>query len=379
MSLHSATEAWNRHRDRMVDKGVILENVRSYNPYAFDEKGAVIDRNSRRYSWDGALSMAMDALPLTQTAPNSAIPALLATFIDPEIVRIPFAPLKIAQILGDERKKGDWTDLVGVFPVLEMTGDVAAYGDYNNSGVAGANMNFPQRQSFHVQNIVRYGDHEVAMAAKANINLVTEKQAGAANAQAQFLNKSYAFGIKNLQNYGLLNDPNLTASLQPGPKAYNAQAHGPWITAGLPTATPNEVFIDIQALFIQLVVQTNGLIDLDHDSKLVLVCPPDVQVALTSANSFGVMTRALVAAAFPNIRFESAVQYNTANNGLSGNVVQLIAEEVDGQKVGFGAYTEKMRMHNLVPMLSAWEQKMSAGTWGTVLRLPALVASMLGV
>lgn len=378
MSLQSAIAAYGRHRPRLEEAGVILDGVRAYSPFAVGDDGKLLSR-ARRFDHASALAMAMDAQPATVTAPNSSIPALLATFIDPEIVRIPFAPLKIATILGDERKKGDWTDLVGIFPVLETTGDVSAYGDYSNNGSAGANMNFPQRQSFGIQTIIQYGEMEVAMAAKANVNLVTEKQTGAANAVAQFLNRSYAFGIKNLQNYGLLNDPNLTASLQPGPKAYNSQAHGPWITAGIPTATPNEVFIDIQTLFIQLVAQTNGLIDLDRDTKMVLVCPPDVQVALTSANSFGVMTRELLKTAFPNIRVESAVQYNTANNGLSGNLVQLIAEEVDGQRVGFGAYTEKMRMHALVTMLSAWEQKVSAGTWGTVLRLPALVASMLGV
>ena len=138
MSLQSAIAAYGRHRSRLEEAGVILDGVTSYSPFAVGDDGKLL-KHARRFDHASALQMAMDAQAVPVTAPNASIPALLTTFIDPEIVRIPFAPLKIATILGDERKKGDWTDLVGIFPVLETTGDVAAYGDFSNNGSSGAN------------------------------------------------------------------------------------------------------------------------------------------------------------------------------------------------------------------------------------------------
>jgi hypothetical protein len=69
------------------------------------------------------------------------------------------------------------------------------------------------------------------------------------------------------------------------------------------------------------------------------------------------------------------VEYATA----AGNLVQLIAPELQGQKTGWPAFTEKLRTHRLVVDLSSFRMKISAGTWGTVLRQGFAVASMLGV
>ena len=320
--------------------------------------------------------MALDAQQqLSGTVANSGVPAFLSTFVDRDILRILYTPMKMATILGDERKVGDWVTKTAMFPVVERTGDVSAYDDYSNNGAAGANFDFPQRQSYTYQTIIDYGEREVDFASLAGINLVAEKKEGATIALNKFQNRSYAYGINGLQNYGLLNDPSLPASIQPGPKAYNSQAHGPWITNGVFTATPNEVYADIQALFYQLQIQAGGLIELDQRVPLVLAMPVAVQTAVTSANSFGVTAERLIKDNFPNITFETAVEYS----GAAGNLVQLIAKTVEGQKTGWPAFTEKLRTHRLVTRLSSWAMKISQGTWGNVLRQPWAVSSMLGV
>jgi hypothetical protein len=95
--------------------------------------------------------MAQDAQPALITTSNSGIPAFLSTYIDPKLIEILVAPMKAAEIVGEEIKKGDWTTETAMFPVVESTGETSSYGDYSNNGVAGANTNFPQRQSYHYQ------------------------------------------------------------------------------------------------------------------------------------------------------------------------------------------------------------------------------------
>ncbi|HWE98831.1 MAG TPA: major capsid family protein [Caulobacteraceae bacterium] len=372
MNFAQSVQTWAKDRSRLEREfGIVIPEARAYLPAEL----------KRDWSAGAAMDaiMAMDAQPTLTTAANAGIPAMLTTFIDPDVLRIPFAPLKMSMILGSERKKGDWTVLTAMFPMVETTGDTTSYGDFNNAGSSGANINWPQRQSYHAQTIIQYGEREIAMAATAGVNLAVEKQTGAVNALNQLQNKTYAFGVRGLQCYGLLNDPNLTAAIQPGPKAYNAQAHGPWITSGVVTATPNEVYNDVVSLFIQLVTQTDGIIELDRENKLVLALAPDVAVAFTAANSFNVQVRDLLEKSFPNLRIETAVQYDSGVSGLSGNLAQLICEDVLGQETGYCAFTEKLRMHPLVVGMSNWMQKLSQGTWGAVIRQPFAIAQMLGL
>lgn len=366
----------------LEEKGVVfMDGTRAYLPEAFRQRGGRLSGAEV-----AALSHALDAAgpqvsgqPILTTTPNSAIPALLTTFIDPDILLIPFAANKAARILGaegtGERKKGDWTEMVAMFPVLEYTGQVTSYGDYENGGSAGINFDFPQRQSYHYQNVIQYGEREIAMAAKAQIDVASQKKRASTVVLDKFQNNSYFYGITGLQNYGLLNDPSLPAAIQPGAKAFGSQAHGPWITSGVITATPNEILIDIQSLFIQLVLQTDGLVELDQESKLVLALSPVEMTALTSNNQFNVDVFDMLKKNFPNIRIESAVQYATA----AGQVVQMWAEDVEGQETGYCAFTEKLRAHALVQEMSAWKQKVSQGTWGAVIRQPFAVAQMLGI
>jgi hypothetical protein len=166
-----------------------------------------------------------------------------------------------ATIFG-EIKKGDWTTQTSFFPTVEHTGEVSSYGDYSENGSAGANTNWPQRQSYLFQTIVEYGELELDRAGLAKIGWVSEQNGAAALALNKYSNLTYFFGVQGLQNYGLLNDPNLTASLTPAPKAAGGNA---WVVNGVIVATANN---DILSLFLQLTSQTVGLIDKKSPMKL---------------------------------------------------------------------------------------------------------------
>ena len=137
------------------------------------------------------------------------------------------------------------------------------------------------------------------------------------------------------------------------------------------------------ALVTQLVSQTNGVLNIK--SPMTLALSPQSEIALTFTNSFGVNVEALLKKNYPAMEVKTAPQYGTQTTtnpqgySAAGNFIQLIAKAVQRQTVAYAAYNEKLRAHKIVPDLSSWKQKQTSGTWGTVLRTPAGIASMIGI
>ena len=363
MNLQEARLQWAQHRGALEAKGVILPDVICY----------ASDEAKRDYT------IAMDAMPAISTTSNAAVPWGLTNYMDPEVIRFVFAPTEAAKILT-EQKKGTWLDDTIMFHVVEHVGEVSSYGDFNTNGRSGVNTNWPQRQSYHFQVMKEYGEREIERAGLSRLNWVSEIDMAAADILGRFSNYTYFFGVNGLQNYGLLNDPNLSASLTPATKAYGGVL---WMNGTAIVATANEIYNDIVAMYAQLVSQTAGVVK--ANDKMVLAMSPGSSVALTATNSFGVNVSDLLKKNYPNIRIESgAVQYGAVSSSnpqgiAGGNLVQLIAETMDGQSTGFVAYTEKMRAHKIVPDVSSFKQKVTSGTWGAVITRPTAIASMLGV
>ena len=102
MDINEARSGWEAFRGEAEAKGLILPGVTMFTP----DEWKANDYTLSQMAMDAGLGPAGN---LT-TDPNSAIPAILTTTIDPEIIRIVFAPLQMAKILGGERKVGDWLD-----------------------------------------------------------------------------------------------------------------------------------------------------------------------------------------------------------------------------------------------------------------------------
>lgn len=331
--------------------------------------------------WANDFSMAQDAQPQLTTTSNAGVPAFLTTIVDADILNILFAPLKAAKIYG-ERKKGNWLMQTALFPIVEYTGEVSTYGDYNNNGHTGLNTDFPNRQAYLYQITKEYGDLELERAGLARIAWAAELDKAAINLLNRYQNLTYFFGVASLENYGWLNDPALNASLTPSTKAAGGVT---WFTTGgSPNATANEVYNDILAIFELLVVQADGNIEIDMETALVLAMSPAMQVALAFTNTFGITAEDMLKKTFPRIRLESAVQLGKASaansQGLTaGNLVQMVAENVAGQDTGYCCFNEKLRTGRIIPEMSAFKQKATQGTFGAIIRQPFAVASMLGV
>lgn len=369
MNRIEARQKWEAHKAAFAAKGLVLPRVTMYTPDEWSNGNLALDS-----------ILAMDAAPgVLSTDPNSAIPSILTTTIDPEVVRIVFSPLDMAEILT-ESKAGDWLEDTRLFPVVESTGEVSSYGDFNNNGRAGVNFNYPAFQSYLFQIILKYGERETARAGLMKINYVSELTGSAALMLNTFGNLSYAFGVAGLQNYGIINNPYLSAYISPTTKAWGGST---WFDNGTPAATANEVYNDIVALVERLIAQTNGTVS--KKDAMTLAMSPGSEVALTFTNSFGVNVSDLLKKNFPNMTIKTAVQYgqqsaaNSQGYTSAGNVMQLIVDRVQNQRVAYAAFNEKLRAHKIVPKLSSWEQKMTSGTWGTILRIPMGVVGMLGI
>lgn len=308
-----------------------------------------------------------DAQPELVINPNSGIPAWLTNYMDPQLIHILTSPNKAVQIMGGEQQLGDWTTNTATFTSVQHTGEVSAYGDYNSNGMASAVMNFPQRQSFPYQIFTQWGEKQLAQAANARVNYANEVNEASMRQMANFQNLTYFFGVSGLANYGLLNDPSLSAAIV---------ATSKWNASGTMAET---VYEDIRRLFIQVQLQSNGVID--AQSPIVLAMSPVISLALNKTNQYNVNVYDQLRKNFPNIRFETAVQYgqNNYTSTTGGEIVQMIVESVNGVRTAQPAFTEKMRAHAVVVGPSSWSQKKSAGSFGTVIKNPFAIAQMIGV
>jgi hypothetical protein len=366
-NLNEARAAFRANKQRAEDVFGIyaLDSVQSYTPDAFKNK-------------NNGYSMAMDAQPTLVTDPNGAIPWYLLNYIDPDTLKIVQAPVKAAEIYGEERK-GDWTSVTAMFPVVEHAGEVSSYGDYNNSGETSVNTNFPQRQNYLYQGVKQYGELQLARAGEARINWVSEMDASAVNNMRRFENLMYIYGIGGLQNYGGVNDPGLPASLTPAPKAYGGTT---WFVGSTLKASPNEVYTDILAMYTDTVNRNQGLVD--EDSEMTLALSPLSATALKAANSFGVTTSQLLADGLPKLKVKTIPQFgaysSTNPQGIQGgNFAQLIVHSLEGKKTCFAGFSEKLRSHPIIRDMSSFKQKITGGGWGTIWKSPVASSSTIGI
>jgi len=312
--------------------------------------------------------MAMDApvynQPQPVTSPNAAIPAFLTTYLDPKLIEVLLTPLKSEEIYGTV-KKGDWLTETAMFALVEPTGEVATYGDFNQSGRSSANVNYPQRQSYLYQTMTEWGERELERMGLGKVDWAARLNISSANTLNRFANLINFFGVSGLQNYGGLNDPSLSAALTPATKAAGG--------TGWQKALPTEILADIQTMFAQLQIQTGSNLELDAPMTLALHSISELYLANT--NSFGLTAMEMVRKVFPRMKVVNAVQY------LSGTTysAQLIVEDIEGQRTCESAFNEKMRAHRIVMDTSSFRQKKTAGGWGTIIYRPVGIVSISGL
>lgn len=341
-----------RNKDFFERRGLILAN----------HKYQLLTDSVREQIANG--SLAMDAQPGLFTAPSAGVLSMFTTYVDPKVIDVLFAPMKGALVAGSEVKKGNATDTSIVFNQVESTGVVAAYGDYSNNGVANANANYPQRQPFHYQLFTNWGALEVERMSLQKIDWIAMKDKSSILVLNKFQNKSYFFGVEDLQNYGLLNDPSLPASIAPSGTSPNIV----WSAK-----TADQIYNDFVALFTNLAQRSDGYID--HSTKLTMGMSPYAYAQLTKSNNLFNNTALTMIERQFNIEVITAPEFATE----AGEVVRLKCDEINGNLVEEVSFTEKLRSFPIFQKHSAYEQKKMQGTNGALIYYPLFVSTMLGV
>lgn len=309
---------------------------------------------------DKKLEIAMDAALIT--AQNNGVPAYLTNYTHPEVIAVLTAK-RAAEEIFDPLRTGTYGDDTATFPVIEYTGDAAPYSDYNTEGATGYNTNWPKREAYYFQTYSEWGDKEMAVMGKAKIDAASQKQAAAATKMKIMHNRIWFYGVAGLQNYGILNDPGLNASIAPTV----GTAGNTW-----DKKTTRERYADIIALYRQLVKQLGGLVDMS--SKLKLSVSNVSAAYLADATDFNVSVFDMIKKAFPNMEIKTAPELTTD----AGELVMLHAPVVE-QATGNLGYVELMRVHGVIRRESSFREKNSGANLGAVIRNPAGVATMLGV
>ncbi|MBB0026819.1 major capsid family protein [Ralstonia pickettii] len=309
------------------------------------------------------LIAAMDAAGPLVTQPNNGIPQMLTNYFDPRVIEVLVAPMN-AELLYPPVQKGDWTTSTATFMSVESTGETATYGDYSGNGQSGHNVNFPARQNYGFQTNTQWGDKQMAVAAKARLDYAGRQQLASALILRKKENAIFLFGVAGLQNYGLTNDPALSAPVAPttgaGGTTWDAK-------------TSDEIYADFVLLWKNLIAAGNGLIN--TKSRVKVGIPNVSEQNLTKQNAYGQVLRDRLKLAYPNMEIETIPEFATG----SGNLVQMIAVDVEGQPTGELAYAERMRAHGVVRRDSSYSEKKSGHAYGAVLYYPNFIQQMLGV
>ena len=308
-----------------------------------------------------SMGLAMDAALVGNA--NAGIPVEYTAFLDPAVVRILTSP-RNARKIGQEIKIGDWTTPYARFKTIEETGNIQAYDDYADNGTSDVNLNFPVRDNFVFETVIRYGDREIDAAGMARINLASEKQRSAANTLDIAMNRADFYGVDGLRIYGLTNDPNLPSAVT---LATGAAGSVLWSKK-----TTKEIFNDIVLLVGDVSKRAKGLVD--NSSKMKLVVSPENNVALKQATDFNVSAYDMVTKAFPSLEVVVAQEMSAT----AGNMIQLWVEAGDETATVVLGYSEKLRAGRTVSEMSHFKQKFVAGTYGAVIQRPFLMAHSLG-
>lgn len=344
------------------EKGLYAPYAQGFMPYTVDANGQIrtdFARACKQMAYDSASTVA-----------NVGAPAVLFTYLDPRIIEVLFS-VKAAGKFFAPTLVGKFEDEYAQFMTEEISGQVSPYSDYSDGVASDANYNFPSRQNFRYQTTIKYGDLETSKMAEAKVQLVARKQYAAAEIISRAENRFQLFGVAGYQSYGMLNDPNLPTTI--APISVNSKSTWADKTAAAPDEVANIVFNDVNKLWSELASNNGG--HLDVNSPIVLGVSNKMVSYLTTPNAFGKTAKVMLQENYPNLVIEQLPELSTA----AGEMLYMVVPSLMGDETGFGAFSAKAVFNRLIPETSHYRQKVSAGTWGCVIRRPNLVATMTGI
>lgn len=298
------------------------------------------------------------------TLPNTSIPADYATFLDPRVIDVFFAPT-VSKEIAPLFKAGSFGDEFYRNRIREAVGRTRPYNDYSTEQTVNSNNNWDYRDAYYMEAVNQYGDKEVATSARALIDVVADQELATATIIDQDLNNIAFFGLAGQRTYGILNEPQRAANLTPsGGTSWAAK-------------TMEQVVADITAIITRLYENSKGRIN--RNSKLVITMSPKISgLLLGKISSFGYSVEKWLKDSVGNANITDVIiapQYSTSG----GELVDVGCKDMLGQDVWNSLFGELYKSHGVHRELSSFSEKVSAISYGALLRYPFAVQGMLGV
>lgn len=261
---------------------------------------------------------AMDAAMVTQPS-NATLLQFTQAWL-PGTIRILTAARKIDTLIG-ERVVGSWEMGSVVQKVMEPVGAAQPYTDHGNVPFSSYNATFEEREIVRFEQGFQVGALEDARAALMRDNAAGEKRDAAMMSLEIARNRLGFFGYNSGVNrtYGLFNDPGLLPYVT---VPAGASGSTKWMDK-----TFNEITRDLRVGLSALRTRSGDNIDPNKD-KITLVTGTSVIEFLSIMNDLATQSVGdWLKANYPNIRTESAPEFDGANGGA--NVAYLYAETVE--------------------------------------------------
>ena len=350
--------------DQLKAKGIYVEGAKGV--MAYDTVNGKIKTNFSK------TALAMDSA--LQTTPNVGYPASFFQYIDPQIVEILFGVTN-ANRIAPEVKQGTWADEFYTYTTEEAIGDVTAYSDRTENVTSEVNYEFQTREQARFETIIQYGNLETDKANQAKIALASRKQIAGANIIARKQNQFYLFGVSGLINYGLLNDPNLNASINPNSITIGGSTYTTWAdkVAHDTASAGNHVFNDVLKLWSELSAKNGG--NIDQNERIILAVSNAVVSYLSAPNQFGLTAMQMIKDNFPNLEVVQLPELSTN----AGEQIKMIVPSLYGVDTVNLVYSDKFRALQVVQTVSGFKQKLVGTSYGAVVKRSSLIATMTGV
>ncbi len=350
--------------DQLKAKGIYVEGAKGI--MAYDTVNGKIKTNFSK------TALAMDSA--MQTTANVGYPTSLFQYIDPQIVEILFGVTN-ANRLAPDVKQGTWEQEYYNYAVEERVADVTAYSDRTENVTTEVNYEYNVRELARFQTVIQYGDLEVDKANQAKIALQSRKQLAGADIIARKQNQFYLYGVSGKQNYGILNEPNLNASINPNTITVGGSTYTTWAdkVANDTASAGNHVFNDVLKLWSELASKNGG--NIDQNERIILAVSNAVVSYLSAPNQFGLTAMQMIKDNFPNLEVVQLPELSTN----AGEQIKMIVPSLYGVDTMNVAFADKLRVGRVIQTVSGQKLKMVGTSWGCILKRSSLVATMTGV
>lgn len=306
-----------------------------------------------------------DAMP-NITPNNIGMPAGILSQVSVEVAETILAYRSGDEALGGRKKLLDWEQQDYYLPLVEKTGSVEPYSDFDDSVASGLNVTFGRTGHYLFSTSYNVGEREAMQLAQGNINSDNYLISASLEALAVELNRVAFNGYVNNNGsflvYGLLNNTFLN-NYETADKKFSAMTY-------------QECVAFFAKAIAKLRSQTGN--NIQRGSKLRVVVASNAFDALAlKFTDLGVDAITALINKFKELDVEititPAIELDNAN--ANQDVIYFILENSQGgiSDTTTLGYSEIGRMSNVVLGTTYKQQKVSAGTTGAVIYKPSYI------